>query len=100
MYSASAKFDEKEYVQGLQPARFHCEEIATNHLARIVAEKGVPGDAMPLALRRRRDPMASKHVPNAGAADSVTEFEEFALDLAITRSWVLGSQPNDQLFQL
>jgi hypothetical protein len=91
MNPASAHLDKEEHIQGLQPQRFHREEITGQHLVLMLAQKSSPGAALPGTCGRSRDMLALEDSSNSRAANAIAELEQFSFDFAGSPARVLVS---------
>jgi hypothetical protein len=55
MNSSGPQFNEEQNIDGPEPDRFHCEEIASPDLILVVSQEAAPGTRRPLGYRS--DPM-------------------------------------------
>jgi len=71
MDPARGQFDEKEHIQGFQPDRFHCEEVASQDLSFVVRHQAAPTDGS-AANWRRYDAVAFEHIADRGSGSFIT----------------------------
>jgi hypothetical protein len=95
--ATSSDLDEEEHLQGFQPDRFHCKEIASQKLFFVVREEGPPADGA-VANERRLDVVSFEDVANGGLGSLTAQLTELTLDLAIAPSGILLGQPENQVF--
>jgi hypothetical protein len=93
---AVADFDCEQDVEPAQRDRaVDVEEVDGHHAGGLAAQE-LPPTGVGVPERRRWDSVALEDPPDRRDVDSVAEFEQFALDFAVSPAWVLRRHPLHQ----
>lgn len=97
--ATAAQLDEEEHIQRLQEERLNGEKIASQNLVFIMAHQMAPARGA-TAFGRWWNTVPSEDVANRFVADCITQFSQFALNLAIASIRVLARQPYNESFDI